>query len=109
MATFTAFTGDVNKVISTQLSDENGPIDVTGATIVFHARNRADPAITISGNAAIVTAASGIISYTLTAANLTTPTIPGEYDVEWQVTLGGATITWPSPGFDTLIIQQQIA
>lgn len=109
MSTFYATIGDANKLISTILSDENGVKDVTGATIVFHARSQSNPTITISGSGAIVTAAAGLISYTLTAANLTTPTIADSYDVEWQVTIGSVVTTWPTPGYDLLIIQGQLA
>lgn len=109
---FYATIGDANKVISTRLSDENGLKDLTGATVTFHAWKKADNTLTISGTATVdadQVANKGLVAYTLVTTDLDgSPATAGEYECEWQVVLGGATVTFPDPGKDTLFLQSQV-
>jgi hypothetical protein len=50
----------------------------------------------------------GLVAYTLTAEDLSDPTVPGTYEAEWQVTIGGTVVTWPCPGKDTLRISAEV-
>lgn len=109
---FYATIGDSDKVISTRLKDETGFKDLTGATVTFNAWKKADNTITITGTAAVdadQTTNKGLVSYTLTSTNLDgSPATAGEYECEWQVVLGGATVTFPDPGKDTLFLQDAV-
>jgi hypothetical protein len=110
-ATFYATIGDANAVISTRLRDDSGLKDLTGATVTFNAWKKSDNTITISGTATVdadQTANKGLVAYTLTSANLDgSPETAGEYECEWKVVLGGATVRFPAPGKDTLFIQDK--
>lgn len=109
---FYATIGDASKVIKTRLKDEAGYKNLTGATVTWNAWKKADNTITLTASAAVdadQTANPGLVSVTLTSTMLDgAPATAGEYECEWQVVLGGATVTWPDPGKDTLWLQDQV-
>lgn len=111
MAGWYARIGDVNIPITVTLSDATGPVVLTGATVVFHAK-RIGATDAISGTAALAdqTTTPGKCTYTLTAGNLDITHAAGSYKVEWQVTFPtGRVATWPNPGFDLLDLAPQLA
>lgn len=78
--------------------------DITGATVALYVANHEPPfTVALNGVAAtVVTAATGLISYTF-AAN----TLPvGSYDVEVRTTTAGVVLAFPSVGFGTIRVMQ---
>lgn len=107
---FTVKRGDVAQVLTTRLTANGDPFDLTGATVVFHARRGAK---SISGTAVPAEdqeADTGVVSYTTSADDLDPETTPvGDYRAEWEVTIGGQTWTFPNDGYDVLRVLDQVA
>jgi hypothetical protein len=106
--------------IAVVLSDANGPVSLTGATVRFRMRAwdgisspalgtaKVDAAATPDGDQS---ANKGKVTYTWQAADVDTP---GLYACEWEVTFsGGAKATFPrddeSPSLDSVRIWQNLA
>ena len=100
--------GDGPTVRRLQLVDgTNTAVDLTDVqTVVWTAVGRTS-ARTITGSATVVTAASGIITLTLTAAHLDPadtpdPAIAEVYELHTVATWADAVETFPTPGADEL-------
>lgn len=79
--------------IQVQFKADNAAVDLTGATVTLALTERTTGAsIDTSGDVAIDTAASGIVSYTPDSADL----VEGTYNMRWKVVLGGQTVFFPS-------------
>jgi hypothetical protein len=116
MADFFACLGDAGTQLVATLSDDAGPVDLTGATVKLHARHR------VHSDAFEVDAVPDVDQSTnpgRVAATLTTDVLDpdvrkaGEWDAEWQVTKGGFVGTWPTRDGvtgrrDTLTISEQL-
>ncbi len=83
--TDTLVVGDTGPTITGVISNSETlePEDLTGASVKFQMRRAADRRLMIDKEAAIDTAASGEVHYSL-GPNDTA--IPGDYVLEWQVT-----------------------
>lgn len=73
----------------TWLDTDNTPLNLTGATVTGKIRDAAGTSRSITGTLTIVTAASGIFSWTYSAADVETA---GEYNVQFTATYGDATV-----------------
>jgi hypothetical protein len=83
-------TGDTKPDISARLPllDEEGAetgsyANLTDATVKFQMRRPDDKRFTVNKPAVVVDAPNGIVRYTWAADELS---IPGEYQVQWEVT-----------------------
>ena len=87
--------------------DKNRPVDVTGASVVFHMRNTADDTTKISGASVTVLAASkGEVRYSWTTTNTKTA---GNFEAEFQVTFSdGGVQTFPNDGYIDVIITEDV-
>ena len=87
--------------------DKNRPVDVTGASVVFHMRNTADDTTKISGASVTVLAASkGEVRYSWTTTNTNTD---GNFEAEFQVTFSdGGVQTFPNDGYIDVIITEDV-
>ena len=87
--------------------DKNRPVDVTGASVVFHMRNTADDTTKISGASVTVLAASkGEGRYSWTTTNTNTA---GNFEAEFQVTFSdGGVQTFPNDGYIDVIITEDV-
>jgi hypothetical protein len=87
--------------------DKNRPVDVTGASVVFHMRNTADDTTKISGASVTVLAASkGEVRYPWTTTNTNTA---GNFEAEFQVTFSdGGVQTFPNDGYIDVIITEDV-
>jgi hypothetical protein len=106
--TFFIKRNDTSPSLNVALEDDVGrPIDVTGATIVFHMRNSADDSVKISGaSATIVSATRGEVRYSFSATDSDTS---GNFEAEFQVTFsGGAIETFPNDGYINVIITEDV-
>ena len=87
--------------------DKNRPVDVTGASVVFHMRNTADDTTKISGASVTVLAASkGEVRYSWTTVNTNTA---GNFEAEFQVTFSdGGVQTFPNDTYIDVIITEDV-
>lgn len=107
MADFTIKRGDTLPVIAATLADENGPIDLTGATVRFHLRTALTGEIAVDGAATVTDADAGTVEYEWEAGDTA---VDGDYRAEWEITFsGGATLTCPNDTDTTLTIYRDLA
>ena len=87
--------------------DKNRPVDVTGASVVFHMRNTADDTTKISGaSVTVLAAAKGEVRYSWTTTNTNTA---GNFEAEFQVTFSdGGVQTFPNDGYIDVIITEDV-
>lgn len=85
--------GDTGPDISAILHREDDPdarIDLTTAQGVrFQMRKSDDRRFTVNAAATVVNAATGSVKYSWGANDLA---VPGEYEVQWEVTFGDGTV-----------------
>jgi hypothetical protein len=92
--------GDLLPVIqATALQADGTPLNLTGATVVFRMRKHLATTWKVNSAGAVVTPASGIVSYTWIAGD--TDTV-GVYEAEFLATIGGKPQTLPTVGFMTV-------
>lgn len=98
---------DTSPTIQVQLKDSAGnPVDVTGATVKFIMKGTGAGSPKVNAAGALVTPASGIVSYTPVGTDTDTS---GTYNVEWEITFsGGAKQTFPDPGYNTLTVTDDL-
>lgn len=111
MSVFNVRQHDVGVVLTKTLEDEDGPVDLTGATVRFHMKPvpEADTDLPLVDHAAAVVspATAGTATFTSTASDFD---VVGVYDAEWEVTsAGGAVRTFPIDGYDTVIVRTDLA
>ena len=88
------------------LSDNNGPIDLTGATVKFLMRPADSQTIKVNSACVIVSAAAGTVRYNWSASDTDTA---GEFVFEFQITFGdGKKATVPNRGYKELTIYDDI-
>lgn len=106
MATdFFAGVNDRLPALLTTFEDNNGPIDLTGATVVFYARKKGGTTL-IGGTATVATdqvTNKGQVSYSLKASDTLTA---GTYFAQWVATIGGKNVTAPNSGADKFWVNE---
>ena len=87
--------------------DKNRPVDVTGATVLFHMRNTADDTTKISGGSVTVLSASkGEVRDSWSTSNTNTA---GNFEAEFQVTFAeGGVQSFPNDGYIDVIITEDV-
>lgn len=105
--------GDHGEHITAQmLNDVGSAVPLFGASVRFHMRlamvaGAPVPATKVDADAIVLDALSALVQYTLSAMDTDTP---GDYDVEWEVTFtDGTQQTFPAPGYDRVLISDQLA
>jgi hypothetical protein len=100
--------GDRRPFANTTLLRGTTVVNLTAAVgVTFRMRERYDRGILITGAAVITGATLGTVQYQWAAGNTTTP---GLYLAEWVVDFGGGqTETFPTLGFDTVLIEGNLA
>lgn len=99
MSAFSIKRGDTGPTLTAVLSDDNGVINLAGATILFTMRKVYDPdcetapPLKVSAAATIVDSPNGKCAYAWVAADTDTA---GEYLAEFHVTIAGLKMTYPS-------------
>lgn len=105
MSDFVIKAGDRLPKLRMTLADGAGAaLDLTSVTgVAFRLRHQRGGALVgLTGSAAVVTPASGIVEYSWGSADTATP---GEYFGEWVLTYAGpVTRTVPAPGFVTVTV-----
>lgn len=99
---------DTSPSIQRTLLDASGTaITLSGATVRFHMRSRADGSTKTDEAATIVDAGNGIVKYDWVAGDTDTA---GTYDAEFEVTYADTTIeTFPNSGFIDIIVMEDVA
>lgn len=89
--------GPTRRVV--QLLAAAGPVDLTSVSTVTWTATGATSARTISGSCTVVTAATGTVSLTLTAAHLSSAqgAIVEDYSLHFVATWPDAVETFPTP------------
>lgn len=89
-------TGDTEPPVDCQLCDRNGPVNLTGCSVLFIMRSPTG-AIKVNAPAVIVDAVDARVRYLW--APLDTDT-PDAYRCEFQVSFpGGSVATWPNDDY----------
>lgn len=82
------------KALRAQLRDDNGPVNLTGCTLVFIMRKVGATTNKVTSPATITAAATGEVKYDWITGDLDTP---GDYEAEFEVTFPtGAVMSWPT-------------
>ena len=101
---------DTGKPIEGILRDGFGaPVDITGATVVFHMRLAPAGAVKVTGGSmgAVGSATNGRVKYSFSASDVDTP---GTYEGEVQATFSNGLIrTFPERGYISVEIEDDIA
>lgn len=108
VADWTAKAGDTGPAFTQQLNYSDGSIvDLTGASVRLAMRPAAaTTAKTITGTTTSATPASGVVTYTPTVADTSTP---GTFMGNWIVTFAGGQVrSWPTEGYLTLVIEESL-
>lgn len=96
MSIFHIKRNDTSPSIEAVLSDSNGPVNLTGATVNFYMANL------VSGAATITDAAAGEVRYDWQAGDTTKL---GYHLAEWEVVYAdGKKETFPNDGYSTIKI-----
>ena len=87
--------------------DRDRPVDIAGATVVFHMRNAADDTVVISsGSVGVLSTARGEVRYTWVAADTATA---GNFEGEFQVTFAGGSVqTFPNDEYIKIVITDDV-
>lgn len=98
--TFTIKQGDTSPILNEILQDPAGAaIDLTGATVRFHAINPYG-VVALDVAATVVTPAAGLVSYAFDGT-----LAAGTYQYEFEVTYADTAIeTFPNEGFNDLVV-----
>lgn len=95
--------GDTLPYLVATLSDDSGPVDLTGATVKFvlrQSRTRCatgEPALLLKKDAVVADPASGVVRYEWASGDTDTA---GQFDGEFEVTFpSGGRWTFPSSGY----------
>lgn len=97
---------DTRPYFQVTLMVDGEAVDLTGATVMFHANDssglsRINAAATIIQSSPTVD--KGVVEYRFVPANTA---VSGTYDVEWEVTFSDGTVqTFPTNGLDRLLIR----
>lgn len=94
MSDFQLPKGALLPLLTATLSDENGAINLTGATVKFQMRLPGSSTLKVDANATVVSAALGQVSYTWVAAD--TDTI-GIYVGWFLITFAAKNLYAPEP------------
>ena len=96
---------DLLPEVNMTLFDARGPVVLTGATVKFIMR-AVGGATKINASATVVTALLGQVRYTPTGTDTDTA---GNFEAEWQVTIGGKKWSFPNTGYIPVVIRDDIA
>ena len=109
MADFTIKRGDwgSSESVDVALSDQDGAIDLSTATVVKLLFKTKTGSTTYSRNCTVTGAVAGAVSYEFTAADASSgPTsVVNTFDIEWEITWSDGSITTvPNEGFKELAV-----
>lgn len=90
--------------ITAQLLADGEPVDLTGCTVVFVLYDKAGVAVSLSGTASIVTAASGDVKFSPAVGDLLAASTP--HKARWKVTDGSGKISYfPNGEAEVMIVR----
>lgn len=98
--------GDTAPDIETVIHEEDTPaniVNLTNCTVRFQMRRPDDRRFTVNAVATITNAGAGACRYTWGANDLA---VPGEYQIQWEVTYQGGKIQTTAPT-ETITIRRQ--
>lgn len=89
-----------------QLTANETPVDLTGATAVVFNMKTGTTLVVNKGAMTIIDAATGVVEYAWDADDTTTS---GDYNAEVEVNWGGEFQTFPSSGYFAIKINDDLA
>lgn len=94
-------------ILTTELSDSQGVIDLSSGTPVFYWRLRTHASGLNSGLGTVVgSPTTGVVQFTWTTGDVA---YPGAYAGRWKVNYsGGKTLTCPNDGFFSFLITSDL-
>jgi hypothetical protein len=93
MCAFIIKSNDTLPYLEATLSDDNGVVDLTGATVTFVMRERNGAAAVVRAAASIVEADEGTVRYEWAEGDTVDA---GQYRGEFEISIGGKVLTYPS-------------
>lgn len=94
--------GDIGAIINATISDDNGAVDLTGATVTLLLTYGSAK---VAKTASVVSAAAGTVTYTTVSGDLPSR---GQWKLQWRVVNGTTTLFYP-PIPDVLPVYDNIA
>lgn len=112
METFVIKRNDTRPSLEATLSDDNGPVDLTGASVklavkrVPSCRDDTAPNVAFKKEGVIVTPAAGVVRYDWAVGDTA---VVGNYRAEFEVTFAdGGVWSFPSSGFIPVTIVEDL-
>ena len=105
MSTFYMKRNDLLPVFTATLNDASGAINLTGATVRLHLKNVETGTVKVNAAGTVVTPLTGSVSYTWAGTDTDTA---GVYEAEWEITVGGKTLSVPNNTQDKVIITEDL-
>lgn len=94
---FTIRTGDTSPPIEATLTDADGPIDLANATVRAVCRKRGATELLFDRAPTVIDEAAGIVEVEW-AEDGSETSVPGFYELEFEVTRAGEVQTFPNQG-----------
>jgi hypothetical protein len=97
--------GDTAPDITATITHETTglPVDLTDASVRFQMRRRDDRRFTVNQAATLVDAPNGLVRYSWATNDLS---VPGDYDIQWEVTYPGGRIQ-TTAAIESITIRRQ--
>jgi hypothetical protein len=94
--------GDLRPIVQATISDSNGPVNLTGATVQFLMTPRGTGTPKVNSAATIVSPTAGTVSYSWSTTDTDTP---GAYYAEFRAAMGdGTKCTFPNSTYLAVLI-----
>jgi len=108
MSTFYIKQNDTSPDLQVTCKDYEGTVvNVSGATVNFHMRNKQTREVQVDGVGSIVDGAAGQVKYSWSAGD--TDTVGG-FDAEFEIIYSDSSVeTFPNNGFITVVVLDDIA
>jgi len=89
------------------VDDEGNAVNITGASVQFHMRQRGSGSVKVDKPATISNASEGDVIYNWEVEDTNEA---GIFEIEWEVTFSDGTVeTFPNQGFNVIRIHEAIA
>jgi hypothetical protein len=108
MSTFYIKQNDTSPDLQVTCKDYSGTVvNVSGATVNFHMRNKTTGEVQVDGTGSVVDGAGGVVKYSWSAGD---PDTVGNFDAEFEIVYTDSKVeTFPNNTFITVVVLDDIA